>query len=592
MTQRLIDIYRKAQQNLIDIIAQKELRGNVTRYQRSLLRQINEELAKLDTQAKKWAENEIPKSYKQGIEKTNAALKKMGVNSKDTFSKLHTKAIRLLAANAYESLNDANNFVGRRICDAVRKAGIDAVSQKIAQGSTVRQCKKNLIDALIKEGINGIKDKRGRMISLDAYAATVARSTTAEATNKATLNQLTELGYDLVKMTEHSTSCPICLPLQGRVYSINGNDKRYPPLTVAHSGPYASIHPNCRHRLVPYIEALADDPEGDRKKSNRPFEIDPKAKKQIERYNKTQKQKQRLRADRKQWQRYRLVMPESTPKTLSAFRTMKNANSEKWIRLQEDYRKDIYIIRKSGPDVLKWPDNFPNIVAHTSVANLKSKKNGNSKLHKLAKSGDHEAAYNLVGKVLKPDKIQQISDYIKDYQNVVITPTVAIERTGYNALPEQYATILGHFLGCEVYDEIVQKNKVFHTGANAMQRILSRAQFDGKVMKGYNYIIADDVMTMGGTLSDLRRYIEDNEGKVILASTLAHMGQLHLAISDNLINALINKFGLGQLDAFLREEGIANGVEELTYAEGQQFLKFRSIDRIRNRAAEEKSKRR
>lgn len=341
--QQLIDIYQKAQANLIKVIAQKEAKGNVTWYQKSLLKQIDLELKKLDKQAKMWAGTAIKKSYQEGLDATNTDLKEMNINvsGPESFSKLHTKAVELMAENAFDDLHNANNFVGRQIKDAIRKAGIDAVTQKIAQGSTVRQCKKNLIDALINEGINGIKDKRGRMISLEAYASTVARSTTAEATNKATLNQLTELGYDLVKMTAHSTSCAICLPLQGRVYSISGNDKRYPALSVAYTGEYANIHPNCRHRLVPYIEALADDPEGDRDESNKPFKIPKKDQAQLNIYNKTQKDKQQLRTDMKQWQKYMLALPNDTPRNFISFRTMKKSGSNKWQQLQNDYRQII-----------------------------------------------------------------------------------------------------------------------------------------------------------------------------------------------------------------------------------------------------------
>lgn len=366
--QQLITIYRKAQENLVKIIAQKEARGNVTWYQKSLLKQITAELKKLNSKAKQWVDTAIPKSYRQGFEETNRDLRRMGIDIKgaETFSKLHTRAVSLLAANAYADLSDANTFVGRRIKDAIRMSGIDAVSQKVAQGSTVKQCKKNLIAELIREGINGIRDKNGRMISLDAYAQTVARSTTAEATNKATLNQLTELGYDLVKMTEHATSCPICLPLQGRVYSISGKDKRYPPLNVAHSGPYANIHPNCRHRLFPYIEALADDIEGDRRKSNRPFDIYTRSKAQLDRYNKIQKQKRQMRSDRDQWQRYLLALPNDTPKNFGSFRAMKKSDSEKWRQLQKDYR---HIMKNNGIMKITAKQKIDKLLKGADVSN-------------------------------------------------------------------------------------------------------------------------------------------------------------------------------------------------------------------------------
>lgn len=42
---------------------------------------------------------------------------------------------------------------------------------------------------------------------------------------------------------------------QGRVYSISGEDKRFPALyeTALKHG-YSLIHPNCRHEFIPYFK--------------------------------------------------------------------------------------------------------------------------------------------------------------------------------------------------------------------------------------------------------------------------------------------------------------------------------------------------
>lgn len=336
----LIRIYKNAQLKIISTIATAQAKGNITAYQRSILRQVEFQLKQLENQFTQWVNDNIPKYYQKGIQQTNKALSSMGINIADNaFSLLHTKAVEVLVRNTLEDLRQAGQFVGRQINDIVRQVGIDVISQKIATGSTVRQAKQELISRLISTGINGIRDKRGRYISLDAYAQTVARSTTREATNTATLNQLKYNGYDLVKMSQHNSPCPICAPLEGRVYSISGNDTRYPPLNKAYNGPYANIHPNCRHVLTPYIEELADNPEEDRQYSNRPFDIDPRSAVEKKRYDNAQRYNRDLRRDRNQWERYRLAMPEDTPKTLSGFRRMKQANSDRWQELQSDYRR-------------------------------------------------------------------------------------------------------------------------------------------------------------------------------------------------------------------------------------------------------------
>lgn len=336
---KLIQIYREAQENLVKIISEKAAKGRVTDYQANLLAQVNKELEKLNKQAQEWVNEAIPSNYQKGIEQVGAALETTGIDVPDvSFAKLHKDAIELIAKNTFNDLIDANSFVGREIRDALRQAGLDAIGQKLAQGQTVLQCKKNLIDAIIDQGINAIKDSRGRYISLSSYAETVARSTTREATNRATLNQLTELGYDLVKISSHASSCPLCAPLEGRVYSISGKDPRYPKLDIAYSGEYANIHPNCRHVLMPYIEEFAVDSEGDRTFSNRPFDIDERAQKQIDKYNEVQKWKRQMKDDRDQWQRYQLAMPDKTPKTFAGFRRMKNSNSGNYQQLESGYR--------------------------------------------------------------------------------------------------------------------------------------------------------------------------------------------------------------------------------------------------------------
>ncbi len=334
----LISVYRKAQVKLVEIIATQQAKGNVTQYRMAILRRVSAEIELLNEEAEKWANEVIPKYYNKGVETVNNLMGEEGITLSGEFAGLHKDAINLLVLNTLDDLRGSHEFIGRIVQDQVREAGIQAVTQKISTGSTVKEMQKQLRQNLIDLGFKGIKDKRGRYIDLDAYAGTVARSTTREATNKATINQLQGNGYDLVKMSEHLTTCPICAPLQGRVYSISGNSNEYPPLYKAHTGIHANIHPNCKHVLTPYIPELADSSEADKEFSNRPFDIDPRSRRQKEAYEKAQQRNRELRRDRNQWQRYRMAMPEDTPKTFAGFRRSKLANSENFKQLESNYR--------------------------------------------------------------------------------------------------------------------------------------------------------------------------------------------------------------------------------------------------------------
>ncbi len=339
----LIKIYSNAQRSLIDIILKSEAKGNSTDYYKNLLSQVNQELKYLDKKASKWADKAVLKTYKTVVDETNRDLLKLGISipsSQLTFSKVHKKAVNLIAQNCTDDLFQASSFVGRKIKDIFRQAALEASAQSLTSGLTTKQMKELIKKKLLSEGLTAFVDSRGRNISLDAYSSMIARTTITEVTNTATSNQLQDLGYDLVKMTEHSPTCKLCAPLQGRVYSISGKDKRFPALSVAFSGDYANIHPNCAHRLTPYIEKY-NNVEEDIKKSNRPFDIDPRTQVEIDKYNAIQKKNREKWRDRKEWEKMKILLPDGSPKTFSGFRRMKNSNSDNWKELKSNYREKL-----------------------------------------------------------------------------------------------------------------------------------------------------------------------------------------------------------------------------------------------------------
>ena len=127
---------------------------------------------------------------------------------------------------------------------------------KFATGQTIKQLQKELRESLVNEGIGGITDKRGRVIPFTVYAELLARSIVAETQNTSVVNVAKEYKHDLVKMTEHKTACPVCQKYEGKIYSISGEDTRYPYLKTipGFNKGYNNIHPRCRHRIGVYVE--------------------------------------------------------------------------------------------------------------------------------------------------------------------------------------------------------------------------------------------------------------------------------------------------------------------------------------------------
>lgn len=341
--EELIRLFTASQYELIRLLQKTQPKGTVARYRKELLQQVNKELALLQSRATPLMENLIKEAYVKSVIYVN---RKLNIKMKSTkeadilkeLSKTHRKTINVFIRNKLNDLSDVNYFIGRQIKDNIQKAVEEAVGLKLGTNETLKECKKNILKNFSEQGITAIKTKNNRYIRMDAYAEMVARSTTREVTNTATILQVSELGYDLVKMSEHSGACPICQKYEGRVYSISGKDKRFPRLDVAFSSGYANIHPRCRHVLEPYIEAF-NDVDKDIINSNRPFIEPSKADRQVKAYYQNQKEKAKLRSDRLLWEKYKTVLPDDTPSTFAGFRRMKNSNSDNYKELKRKYRE-------------------------------------------------------------------------------------------------------------------------------------------------------------------------------------------------------------------------------------------------------------
>jgi len=136
---------------------------------------------------------------------------------------------------------------------------------------------------------------------------------------------LRSMDRDLVQLTSHASPCPICAPLEGRVYSLSGESDRFPSVDRALPDRHGTIHPNCRHRFVPYVPELADNVDRDIERSNESFDTDPRTEAAKEAYQKEQKlNNYRRKADRLE---YKLQgLEEGTEEYEKAKKSLETAN--------------------------------------------------------------------------------------------------------------------------------------------------------------------------------------------------------------------------------------------------------------------------
>lgn len=348
----LIAIYKEAQLALIKIITGNTGAGTKT-YYNTILKQTEALLNRLSAQTGRYIRTEIPKEYKAALDQTYDYFKRNNLQMKrpESFAQMHSDAVSELAAEMQHHINEGISSAGRRVMryadtardNALRHNGLRASAVKIASGQTVRDMQKDLTQRLSEDGFLTVQYGSGKyayQVGLDSYAAMVTRSTTREAGNLAREKQLVANGYDLVIITKHSPTCELCARVQGRVFSISGNDKRFPPLSEAFPSGYRNVHPNCRCVAVPWIEEL-QSPEELRAaiaKGSQPLR-DERSAKDKALYTKEQAERRQLRADRLQFERYKARLGDDAPQTFSAFRRIKNEDGDRWEALQKEYRQ-------------------------------------------------------------------------------------------------------------------------------------------------------------------------------------------------------------------------------------------------------------
>ena len=192
-----------------------------------------------------------------------------------------------------------------------------------------------------------------------------------------------------------------------------------------------------------------------------------------------------------------------------------------------------------------------------------------------AKAGNFQSALTLV-KDLAWDAIE-INRHRFVGRNIFVAP-FAREISGDNAIPQVLAELFAHLCNAKTDKDLVQITKVFHTGADPMERLALRAEFEGPVQLGAHYILVDDVVSLGGTLAELAHHIQFNGGLVSDIAVMVNAGRnKSLSPDRNTLKILKERFDNEIIEIF----GI--NIDALTANEAQYLVGFRSADEIRNR---------
>lgn len=222
---------------------------------------------------------------------------------------------------------------------------------------------------------------------------------------------------------------------------------------------------------------------------------------------------------------------------------------------------------------------FPEVLIHAPETDVKKHSD-----YAAAKGGDSDAAFRLVSDTISSPTVAKLQG-LALIRKPLLASAHAFERTGVNAIPEALANELARRIGFEVDRSIVQINVVGHTGASGFIRLARQALFDGEVRADTDYFLVDDFIGQGGTLANLKGFIEHHGGRVVGATVLTGKPySARLAPTSEQLALLREKHGQ-ELETWW-EERFGYGFDRLTQSEARYLERSPDVVTIRNRLAE------
>jgi len=196
-------------------------------------------------------------------------------------------------------------------------------------------------------------------------------------------------------------------------------------------------------------------------------------------------------------------------------------------------------------------------------------------------TADPEAALRLALDLLSPDAIAVLRGIVGASEPILL-PVTALELTGVNTIPDAMAQILAEALNWPVsLGDVVQVNKVGHTRARAFNRLVTPAGFEGEVRSGSDYVLVDDHIGVGGTLANLKGYLEIHGARVVAMTTLTESRDARqIALHQDQLDMLRMTHGQS-LEDFWQEQ-FGHGLDRLTNVEAGILSRQQSVEAIRD----------
>ncbi len=264
---KLIQDYQKTYTYLLKRLEYQINNGLSESNSRNILREIQLELKRLDERAYKWSYEVLPEYYLGALSSidTSAAILS-GVNViRGSKAVIHKRAIEVASNSMYMDLAKNTQNMSEQAKQIIRENGKAIIDRQVISGESQRTTKRDLKQALRKDGVTSFTDAAGKQWKIDNYSSMAVRTKSRIIHNQGTMNRLSEYrenystneNFDLIRISSHGSMC-WCAEYEGTIWSISGNHPKYPPMEQLPNRPYPTLHPNCKHVFLPHMPELSN----------------------------------------------------------------------------------------------------------------------------------------------------------------------------------------------------------------------------------------------------------------------------------------------------------------------------------------------
>ena len=213
--------------------------------------------------ARDWADNDLTAYYERQVAVADSEMRRAGINI-ETFlttpaarDRLLNRGIKAIYTDFNTRFKDLLSIVARKTYDVYSQVQQKSAMYGFKDTDNVKLAIRHMREEFKRRGVVGFVDRSDREWHMDNYTDMLGRTITARARIAAKEMEFLAHGQNLVRISYHLPTCPLCVPWNGVIVALAEPTEKY-PYTLDDAREEGLMHPNCLHVITLYAEGFSE----------------------------------------------------------------------------------------------------------------------------------------------------------------------------------------------------------------------------------------------------------------------------------------------------------------------------------------------